>query len=375
MKIFKTLSSIAAALFLAALPQEIQACTSWMVFADLTGNNTNILHKNRDSKYKNIAAYISPANSPRKWVALGNDLAGTNAGINTSGLAGVMNSGELCIDKPNANKNKKSTPEMMRVILESCDTAQQAVAKLQELQKVGDYWHGDKGSIFFFCDTREGYICEITARHCSVQKFDRSYTVRANIWQNQEMYAFSRNTITAHLHSSARAYIAIQMLNQALDRHNKIDLLDIFAASRHCQMPKESTQKRSVCGSTTNSAATLEIDRQYPDVLSALYVTIGPPRNTLYIPIPVCAEKLHPAMAVKDLRWSKAAWKRFDKLTFAADIPQEWSNFEKNSVEKFAAAKNQARQLLKNGKRSEAVKLINSTAEAIWREAAALLKL
>ena len=40
-------------------------CTSWMVFADLTKNNTNILHKNRDSKYRNIAAYLSPADSPR----------------------------------------------------------------------------------------------------------------------------------------------------------------------------------------------------------------------------------------------------------------------------------------------------------------------
>ena len=50
-------------------PELEHECTSWMVFADLTKNNTNILHKNRDSKYRNIKAYISPANSPRKWVA------------------------------------------------------------------------------------------------------------------------------------------------------------------------------------------------------------------------------------------------------------------------------------------------------------------
>ena len=30
-------------------------CTSWMIFSDLTGNNTNILHKNRDATARSIA--------------------------------------------------------------------------------------------------------------------------------------------------------------------------------------------------------------------------------------------------------------------------------------------------------------------------------
>lgn len=39
-------------------------CTSWIVFSDLTENNTNILHKKRDSKKRQIAVYLSPADSP-----------------------------------------------------------------------------------------------------------------------------------------------------------------------------------------------------------------------------------------------------------------------------------------------------------------------
>ena len=34
---------------LLSIPFKAACCTSWMVFSDLTGNNTNILHKNRDS--------------------------------------------------------------------------------------------------------------------------------------------------------------------------------------------------------------------------------------------------------------------------------------------------------------------------------------
>ena len=138
-------------------------------------------------------------------------------------------------------------------------------------------------------------------------------------------------------------------------------------------MPETSAMKRSLCGLDTNASATLEIDREYPDVLSTLYVTIGPPRNTIYMPLPICAEKLHPAMS--NYRWSEAAWKHFEALSFKAAIAKEWSEFEAAATAKVAKAKVEARKLLKSGKRAEAVKLINSTAETLWDEAAALLKI
>ena len=361
------------ALFFAGTPFESRGCTSWMVFSDLTKNNTNILHKNRDSKSKNIITFLSPETSKRKWVAVGNTPEGVNVGINASGLAGAMNSGERCIDPPNTRKGGMDTTVIMRVILESCDTAAQAVAKLQEIIKSGDYNHGDSGSTFFFCDVNEGFVCEMNSKYCSAQRISRGYTVRANIWQNPNMYELSRNTLKGHLHSSTRAYMALSMLNKVYDTNKKITVADSFEISRHWKLPDDAPMKRSLCGKTTNTGATVEIDREYPDVLSVLFVTIGPPRNTVYIPIPVCAEKLHPAMG--DYRWSTTAWKNFDAVTFEAPIPAEWSKFESAAVAEMVAAKAKARQLLKAGKRDEAVKLINSTAEAIWGKAVTLLKI
>ena len=345
------------------------ACTSWMVFSDLTKNNTNILHKNRDAKWRKIAVYLSDEKSQFKWVALGSN-GSINMAINATGLAGVMNSGEKCIE-PTTDKTKKGTPALLQEVLSSCDSAAQAVEKLQQFVKVGDYYHGEAGSIFFFCDTKEGFVCEITAKTCSVQRYDHGYTARANIWQNPDMYMLSRNSLDKYINSSGRVHSAIMGLNGALDRHHKITIEDIFDVSRHYQMPKDAPTKRSLCGQTTNSSATLEIDRQYPDVLSTMYATIGNPRNTVYVPVPVCAKELHPAMS--DLRWSGAAWKRFDELSFSAPIPEEWKTFEKNSMAKYTSAKAQARKLLDAGKRDEAIKLMNDTAAAIWAEAAKLL--
>lgn len=373
MKQLLTFVVICATWFAANIPFETRGCTSWMVFSDLTKNNTNILHKNRDSKSRNIIAFMSKPEVKRKWVALGNTPEGVNAGMNSSGLAGVMNSGGRCIDPPNKGKKGYDTTVMMRIILESCDTAEQAVAKLKELVREKKYNHGDKGSIFFFCDTKEGYVCEMTAEYCSSQQITRGFTVRANVWHNPNMYELNRNTLGAHLHSAARMYMAISLLNKAIDENKKITVSDSFEISRHFQMPETSAMKRSLCGLDTNASATLEIDREYPDVLSTLYVTIGPPRNTIYMPLPICAEKLHPAMS--NYRWSEAAWKHFEALSFKAAIAKEWSEFEAAATAKVAKAKVEARKLLKSGKRAEAVKLINSTAETLWDEAAALLKI
>ena len=357
-----------------AAAQEIESeleheCTSWMVFSDLTGNNTNILHKNRDSKQRTIIMFTSAPGAARQWIALGSGY-GANMGINRSGLAGVMNSGEKCIN-PTTNKAGKTTPAIMQHILETCDTAAQAVDKLKELIKANDYWHNDRGSTFFFLDKNEGYICEITAKDCIAQKYDRGYAVRANIWQNPNMQQNSRISISAYLNSSARAYIAFSGLNAALDKHNKITLPDIFELSRHWEMPKESSEKRSVCFKSTNSTASLEIDSQYPGTLSTAYCTFGQPRHTVYIPVPVCARNFRPEMT--DNSWCNASWKRFNAKGLESSIPAEWLKYEQDFITEYTAVKEEARKLLNQGKQSEAENLLNDTAAKIWNKAASVI--
>ena len=360
-----------SALLFSATPLAVHACTSWMVFSDFTQNGTHILHKNRDSANRKIRVALSPENAPRKWIALGS--GDTNAGMNSSGLACAMNSGERCIDPPRA-RGGKSTARILRVILESCDTAAQATGKLSELIRAGDYSHGgQRGSIFLFMDSKEGYVCETTATFCTVQRYDRGYTVRSSLWHNPNMYQHSRETYDIYLRASNRAYMAISGLNRILDEHGKIRVSDIFELSRHCTLPKGSPMKRSLCGNTTNSGATLEIDKQFPETLSTMYVTVGHPRHTVYLPIPVCVREVLPAMA--NLRWSTAAFRRLDELKLEASIPPEWTKFEADSMMQYGKAKAHARKLLEAGKRAEAVDLLNSAAKRIWKTAATLLNI
>ena len=60
------------------MPLEVICCTSWMVFSNLTGNKTNILHKNRDSASRKVYISFSSVNAKYKWISLGGH--GTNMG-------------------------------------------------------------------------------------------------------------------------------------------------------------------------------------------------------------------------------------------------------------------------------------------------------
>ena len=343
-------------------------CTSWIIFADLTKNNTNILHKNRDAAPRNVRAMQSEKDSPRRWIGLGND-SSLCMGMNSSGLAAVMNSGEICSDPPKA-PGKKSTPALLKAILESCDTAAMAVKKLQEFQRNGDYSHGQKGSIFFFTDPKEGYICEMTARFCSVQRYDSSYTFRANIWHNPGMAQFSRNGVKRFLDSCGRESVVLDVFNSALDKNGKLTLTDILKLSRHDKQLEGSPLERSVCFKRTNSASSLVIHREFPQTLSTLWVLIGHPRHTIYMPIPICAEKLLPSMLTPE--WAAASWKRFDRLGLHAEIPAEWTALETQAIAEYEKAVAEAEKLLRDGKKELAVKLLNQTAAGIWEKACPL---
>ena len=358
-------------------PELEHECTSWLVFSDLTKNNTNLLHKNRDAaKYRAIAVLMSPVDSPRKWIGLGGATkrmtdGGVCMGMNASGLAAVMNSGEKCTDN-SKNPEGMGTPAILKVVLSNCDTASQALETLKGIMAREEYFHWKNGSIFFFMDKDEAYIVEMTAHFCSPQRYDHGYAFRANIWHNPDMASYSLNSIKAYLASANREFMVFSTINECLKEQGKFTVEDSMMLSRKNKL-EDSPLARTVCSSSTNSAATLEIDREFPDVISTEYVLIGQPRHTVCVPVPICVRLIHPKMQSQE--WTEADWRRFDELGNNAPIPEEWLTFEKTALPKYHAAQDQARALMKERKRGEAEKVLQDTAFDIWNEAAALMAL
>ena len=354
-------------------------CTSWMIFSDLTKNGTNILHKNRDSKNRNVAVLSGGKDSGRKWIGLGSRSEAKISpcmGMNDSGVAGVMNSGMTSIDN-STNPAGKGTPAMLKEMLEESDTAKEALDVLLSLIKAEDYFHGTKGSTFFIMDTKEGYICEFTAHHTSVQRYDSKYVLQANIWHNPGIDLYTEDPFSPYLNSCGREYIGKNFLNHAYREKGCLARQDCLDLARYACMPEDSPlAHRSIAHKFTNSSSTCVIDQEFPGVLSTGFFTIGHPRHTICVPVPVCAETFHPKMVDAPIfSWSGTSYAKQDIRGFDAPIPEEWLAFENKAFAEYENILAEARKLLKEGRKEDAVQKINNAAARFWEGAAALLGL
>ena len=352
-------------------------CTSWLAFHDLTGNNTNLLHKNRDAvtfPSRDVGVLLSPAGTRFQWVGLGNTEIGQTDGklcmsINEKGLAGVMNSGEKCTDN-STNPNGKGSPAILKEVMGNCASADEAVEMLRGFVEKNDYFHDNRGSIFFFLDKDCGYIVEMTAHYISPMRYDHGYSFRANIWHNPDMAAYADNDVEKYLNSANREYMVLTGFNRAIRAHGRFALEDSLALSREIELPNTPIERR-VCSKYTNSSATLELDREFPSLLSTAYVLIGPPRQTICVPIPIVMREVHPTMLSH--AWRFAAWKRFDEVGVEAPVPAEWLSFERESFGQYRAAQGKARELMRAGQQEEATSLMRTATMDIWNAAANLL--
>ena len=332
-------------------------CTSWMLFPELTGGPM-ILHKNRDSGKKDIRLIKSDGDAKIKWLGLGDE--NPCMGFNEKGVACVMNSGETTPEFAPAEEGRLTTPEILVQILGNTKNAKEALKMLTGFIENGQYTHKERGSIFFIMDTKGGYIAELTAKRVMPVVVTGNMTIRANIWHNPGMAQFSRSGIKSTMNSQSREFQAAKGLNEALEKKGVIELEDIWRTSRMRGTMESVMTEHGLCNKTTNSAATIAIDKDFPNMLSTMYVAIGPVGHTMYIPAPICLKEIPQDIA--DRSWSKAAFARRDAsgLAFDSDV---WLPHEKAVMAIYRPALAKAKKAMQNRRRKDAQDILNDAFE------------
>ena len=332
-------------------------CTSWMLFPELTGGPM-ILHKNRDSGKKDIRLIKSDGDAKIKWLGLGDE--NPCMGFNEKGVACVMNSGETTPEFAPATEGRLTTPEILVQILGNTKNAKEALKMLTGFIENGQYTHKERGSIFFIMDTKGGYIAELTAKRVMPVVVTGNMTIRANIWHNPGMAQFSRSGIKSTMNSQSREFQAAKGLNEALEKKGVIELEDIWRTSRMRGTMESVMTEHGLCNKTTNSAATIAIDKDFPNMLSTMYVAIGPVGHTMYIPAPICLKEIPQDIA--DRSWSKAAFARRDAsgLAFDSDV---WLPHEKAAMAIYRPALAKAKEAMQNRRRKDAQAILNDAFE------------
>ena len=277
-------------------------------------------------------------------------------GFNEKGVACVMNSGETTPEFAPAEEGRLTTPEILVQILGNTKNAKEALKMLTGFIENGQYTHKERGSIFFIMDTKGGYIAELTAKRVMPVVVTGNMTIRANIWHNPGMAQFSRSGIKSTMNSQSREFQAAKGLNEALEKKGVIELEDIWQTSRMRGTMESVMTEHGLCNKTTNSAATIAIDKDFPNTLSTMYVAIGPVGHTMYIPAPICLKEIPQDIA--DRSWSKAAFARREQhgLSFDSDV---WLPHEKAVMAIYRPALTQAKEAMQTRRRREAQDILN----------------
>ena len=328
-------------------------CTSWAVTPELTADGNMLLHKSRDTGVKYLNAIQIKRPDRYSWIGIGNLCSMEPVmGMNSCGLAVAMNAGNR---SDNFTVAGLGTTVIARILLENCASAADAVKLLEKIVSSGCYHHGKTGSIWFIADAADAFVIEHDAKYMEARKLlPRSMAVRANTWRFSGMLPHSKLSVQHMIDNHFREYaVRDSLLKSGTD---KVTVSDSIAASRKRETSSP-TKVYPPCGPATNCAASFVIDREYPAFLSCAYIAFGPPRHTVFIPVPVTVESLPDALF--NGQFSNTAIARRQASGLDAPV-KRYEKLEAEMFKNHSEAVKSARMMLKKGDKDGAKAAINA---------------
>ncbi len=130
--------------------------------------------------------------------------------------------------------------------------------------------------------------------------------------------------------------------------------LDSMTGNRDPVMEKKNW--RQICMDRTIASTLLVPDRGYPDILSTAFIAIGPPRNTVFLPVPMGVTEFPEELANGDM--GLLAFSIREKYGLDHNRLPQYSTLEKELADEFFSVRDQARILLRQDRPREAQKLL-----------------
>ena len=294
------------------------------------------------------------------------------AGINEKGLGVIFTGGDPTSDKNPPKSNQNLTPHNATVImLRRFATAEQAVKYMHEgfrkRQIVGS-------AIYLVADPYRAFVVECSPRHFASWELPHAFCVYTHCWKLPGMDDGSIGNADRAQWNYQREWAAREFLRQAMEKnHRMIPLAESMAVSR---LAAHETGKKTVLNGPSNTtsfvAYTFELDPEYSDYLSTVYVAFGPPRHTIYLPVPfIAADKLPTDLL--NQQTVEAAIKRRNEAAKDAAVDPELVKFQDKILADFAKARSKARQMLRSDRWKDAEKLLRETMEKQAAEIAEFL--
>ena len=341
-----------------------EACTSWVITPGSSASGLMMLQKCRDQHRGNLEAEMMTPENGIRWMRIGADGDALFA-INAKGVAYTTNNGnKLCKTKDKRKITRFTINETMRL----CASAPEAVEHIRKFYR--DNRGRNPGGIYYIVDAGQAFMLDVGEAHFESHRFTDGVSVIANAMHlpgNEEVsqQPLRKIRVQRAREANTRAALAARRVNGKYTVRGTMDTSRLSANTSIMEkiLPFREGSLSAVC---------FEVDPEFPEMLSCAYIALGPQRHTAYLPTPMALTQF--PEKIRSGAWGDRAFRLhkifgYNDYAGLADI----TKLEDGFIAEFAATRETARKLLREGKRDEAAKLLNECYLRHYQQADKLL--
>ena len=334
------------------------ACTSWVIMPDKSASGRMILHKSRDQHLIQVDAHMMVTKKGARWMNIGS-AGGATFQMNEHGVALTSNSGDSHMGKH--KKLEKKLPPFNETF---ADTIKDAAAAAEFVRRYGRAGWRAKGGMYLVADAKRAFTIEIAPEYGEMMEIPGWIYVISNSMHlgGCEGFVF-RPTTTFRSHRVREAKTRAELQRTQVD--GKYMIAGVFKTSRL-------TGGRTPFNRYSLSAVCFELDPEFPEMIDCAYIALGPQQHTVYVPTPMALEQF--PEDIQNGKWAARALALRMKIGDDHKYLPRIEALEAEFLAEFAAVREEARKLLRDGKRDEAKKLLNATYLRHYSRARELLK-
>ena len=349
------------------------ACTSWMIHPSVSASGRMIVHKCRDNRVGPRDADSLYTRNGVKWMRLGAHKEPLFA-VNERGIATVMNDGDpMTLVHPNTDKSLKdarmwtSCGSLARQVMAECVSADRAVELALHYSR--NYIKSAHGNSIFVADPKRAFMLDVGPGYADFKELTGGICIITNCMHFPGVESYSTRGVGSLRSDRARE----ANVRASLKKHQiggKYTVKGVVATSRRLCGPKYA--QKFPCRKNSISAVCFEIDPEFPAQLTTAYVALGPQQHTVYLPTPMALVQF--PEFIRNGGWSDMAYKLREREGYDHRYLGRFVELEDRLFAEYDKVREEARALLKEGKKAEAEKLLNDCYSRQYEAALKLLK-
>lgn len=345
---------LAAALF-AAASAVLYADTMWLTTPDFSYSRRMIVQHCGDDAAVDAGYRIAAGRGDFSVLRIG----GT-AYLNSRGLA--VQTLELDSHLDTENRNARfDARELAAHVAARCADAPAAVRMIARTVAAREF---RGGAVFFAADPRRAFAVECSPGRFDAEEIRGGYCVYAPNWRLPALFSVLHLDCVKLWEYRCRETVLGSKLAECLSS-NGVSVAESVRLARRDEVFGKHNVHLGPYSASSSSSVLAELDDEFPETMSALYVSLGSPRHSPHLPVALGVAR---TAALPDGAWRELA----ERLRAAAgDDPgfaAELENLEGKLFSEFDRVRREARHKLRRSGRREALRMLAELQKRQQRE-------